>query len=190
MYLVEARNTNITSCKIHNDCKIIGEAFSNCSNLTSIEIPDKVLDITINSFYHCSSLQTVIFGKSVKRIGAYAFNFCSSLQMAIFPNSLEYIWEYAFADCSNLKTVYIPNSVTFINLGSFCESEAIIYCQDTIYNKWESGWNYKKIQGVTSPCHGKLQINLRFLSACTIFVQKCDNCCLINIKEKDYEVFD
>ena len=37
---------------------------------------------------------------------------------------------------------------------------------------------------------GKQQINLRFLSACTIFVQKCDNCCLINIKEKDYEVFD
>ena len=156
LYLVKVRSTNITSCKIHNDCQIInGGAFNSCSNLTSIEIPDKVLNIKYATFYYCSSLKTVIFGKSVKYIEDYAFNYCSSLQMAIFPNSLKSIGGYAFADCSNLKIVYIPNSVTFINgvNPSFCDSEAIIYCQDAIYNKWESGWNYKKIQGVTSPSH-------------------------------------
>ncbi len=154
--LVRARNATITSCEINNGCRFIfGGAFNSCSNLTSIEIPDKVLNIGNGAFYYCSSLKSVIFGKSIKYIEDYAFNYCTSIQMAIFPNSLESIGGYAFADCSSLKTVYIPNSVSFINgvNPSFCNSEAIIYCQDTTYGKWERGWYYKQLQGVTSPGH-------------------------------------
>ena len=151
--LVKARNATITSCEINEGCRFIfGYAFSSCSNLTSIEIPDKVLDIGRVAFYHCSSLESVIFGKSVKYIEDDAFCFCSSLQMAIFPNSLKSI-RGGFGDCSSLKTIYIPNSVTFISGSPFTGSDAIIYIQDTIYNKWGNDWYLKQLQGVTSPRH-------------------------------------
>ncbi len=58
----------------------IGEsAFSGCSNLRSVTIPDSVTSIGSYAFYNCSSLTSITIPDSVTSIGTGAFSGCSSL---------------------------------------------------------------------------------------------------------------
>ena len=54
-------------------------AFSGCSNLTSVTIPNSVTSIGGYAFYDCSSLTSVTIPNSVTSIGYTAFLKCSSL---------------------------------------------------------------------------------------------------------------
>ena len=71
-------------------------AFSLCSGLTSVSIPNTVTSIGYAAFYKCSGLTS--------------FN---------IPNSVTSIGEYAFSDCSGLKTLIIEDGDTELNVGSF-----------------------------------------------------------------------
>ena len=90
-------------------------AFSDCSSLTSIEIPASVETIEATAFKRCSKLTTVTFekGSQLKTIGggyssSYyhgAFSDCSSLTSIEIPASVETVEAAAFSDCSQLATV-------------------------------------------------------------------------------------
>ena len=90
-------------------------AFSDCSSLTSIEIPASVETIEATAFKRCSKLTTVTFekGSQLKTIGggyssSYyhgAFSDCSSLTSIEIPASVETIEATAFKRCSKLTTV-------------------------------------------------------------------------------------
>ena len=54
-------------------------AFSSCSKLTSVTIPDSVTSIGTNAFYNCYRLTNVIIGNSVTNIGDGVFTGCTSL---------------------------------------------------------------------------------------------------------------
>ena len=59
---------------------ILYGAFSNCSMLTNIAIPDSVTSIGSSAFSRCSSLTSITIPDSVTSIGSSAFSGCSSLE--------------------------------------------------------------------------------------------------------------
>ena len=71
-------------------------AFSGCSGLTSVEIPNSVTSIGYEAFCSCSGLTSVEIGNSVTSIGAYAFSGCSVLTSVNIPNSVTSIGNSAF----------------------------------------------------------------------------------------------
>ena len=88
--------------------KVVGigyGAFSDCSSLTSVTIPDGVTSIGFDAFEKCSSLTSVVIPGSVTSIGNGAFEGCSSLTSVVIPNSVTSIGDGAFRDCSSL-TIY------------------------------------------------------------------------------------
>ena len=101
--------------------------FSDCTALTSIEIPASVETIEAAAFKGCSSLATVTFekGSQLKTIGggdfpSYyygAFSYCSSLTSIEIPASVETIKASAFKGCSSLATVTFENGSQLKTIG-------------------------------------------------------------------------
>ena len=95
------------------------DAFSRCSGLTSITIPNSVTSIGDYAFRFCSSLTSITIPNSVTSIGDYAFTGCNGLTNITIPNSVTSIGKSAFIGCSGLTSITIPNSVTSIGSYTF-----------------------------------------------------------------------
>lgn len=114
-YTVSADSTSIYGDivipAIHNELPVkVIDSFFNCSNITSVTIPDSVETINGNAFQSCTSLATVQMGNNVKSVGYYAFSECP-ITSIIIPDSATSLGFCAFYGCENLKTVYIGQNV-------------------------------------------------------------------------------
>ena len=119
--------------------QIADNGFANCTALKQINLPDNINVIGKKAFSGCSSLSSIkIPNASV--IGDSAFWLCSSLTSVVIPKGVTFIGYRAFEDCSSLTSVVIPDSVTSIGDDAFqgCESLAI-YCEA---EKQPEGWHY------------------------------------------------
>jgi hypothetical protein len=97
-------------------------AFAYCSNLTSIKMPDSIVEIGDFSFTYCTSLASITMPDNVLSIGASAFDSCSNLTSVTIPNSVMGIGSAAFYNCGSLTFITIPASVNYIlsYAFSFC----------------------------------------------------------------------
>lgn len=112
--------STLTSVTIPNSVTIIGnKAFSGCSGLTSVTIPNSVITIGTHTFNGCSGLTSVTISNSMTTIADHAFECCYSLTSVTIPNSVTSIGFCAFYECSGLTTVTIPNSVNYIGMDAF-----------------------------------------------------------------------
>ena len=94
-------------------------AFSYCTGLTSITIPNSVTSIGTYAFYGCSGLTSITIPNSVTSIGDWAFHGCSGLTSITIPNSVTSIGGLAFHNCTGLTSITIPDSVTSIGGWAF-----------------------------------------------------------------------
>ena len=98
----------------------IGEsAFSGCTGLTSITIPNSVMGIGNSAFSGCTGLTSITIPNSVTEIGSWAFSGCTGLTSVTIPNSVTSIGTSAFSGCTGLTSITIPNSVTSIGVAAF-----------------------------------------------------------------------
>ncbi|MBR0142512.1 MAG: leucine-rich repeat protein [Ruminococcus sp.] len=100
--------------------KIDWIAFSGCTGLTSINIPDNVTSIGEWAFLGCTNLTSINIPDGVTSIEGNTFAGCTRLTSINIPDSVTIIREYAFIDCTNLTSINIPDSVTNIEHSAFC----------------------------------------------------------------------
>ncbi len=114
--------SDLTNVTIPESVSEIGNyAFSLCTSLTSVSVPNSVNYMGEGVFYACSNLKTVILPNAITRIPVHTFNECNSLNSISIPESVTDIGGYAFRECSKLTSVTIPNSVTSIGVWAFSE---------------------------------------------------------------------
>ena len=132
-------------------------AFSNCSGLTSINIPSSVTKIENGAFYNCTSLTSVSLPNGLESIGSNTpydhygtFEGCTSLTSITIPNSVTSIGYYAFVRCSGLTSINIPNSVTSIEYSAFsrCSGLTSITIPNSVTIIRESA--FSRCSGLTS----------------------------------------
>ena len=142
-------STDVIIPSYYNGCNVtsIGSrAFSGCTGLTSITIPDSVTSIDSWAFEDCSGLTSITIPNSITSIGSFAFHGCSSLESITIPfvgakagvtssDSYQYPFGYIFGTSSYIGSVateqfyygsstssteydtyYIPSSLKFVTV--------------------------------------------------------------------------
>lgn len=113
--------SNITSISLPNSITSIGaSAFSGCTSLSSpITIPTGEKIIPNNAFANCSALTSVTIPEGVEEIGRNAFSGCTNLKEPILPSSINKLGIYCFYNCNNLNSINIPDGITEIPQYAF-----------------------------------------------------------------------
>lgn len=150
--VLSPQNKNLTIANIKEEIKFNNElykvtrignmAFESCCELTTIILPNSILEIGDCAFLFCDNLKSIILPNSVKKVGGGAFGYCHNLNEIVHnnhifahmpesykgaysvPNGIEIIADEAFDGCDQLTSVTIPNSIKHIDGIAFicCEN--------------------------------------------------------------------
>lgn len=133
-------NSVLYEGKYYSVTSIGFNAFSNCSGLSSITIPNSITKIGDQAFYGCSGLTSITLPNSITSIGEQSFYGCSGLTSLTIPNSVTEIGSHAFASCSALSTINMSNNVTSVGNEAFSETswyknqpDGLIYISKVTY---------------------------------------------------------
>ena len=121
-------------------------AFSLCTGISELTIPESVVEIQSRAFDSCKSLESITIPDTVNTIGNGAFLNCTGLKSVHLPNGLQILPDGIFQDCRKLTLVNIPSSVGIIQENAF-----------------ENCASLTKIEIPTSVC----QIGCKAFSGCT-----------------------
>ncbi|MBQ7700114.1 MAG: leucine-rich repeat protein [Clostridia bacterium] len=93
----------------------VGEkAFSECTAIKSVTLPEGLIEIGKQAFWRCRSLQSINLPEGLKEIKDGAFGTCGSVVSVTLPDSLETLGFGAFSLCG-LTSIEIPDKITSLN---------------------------------------------------------------------------
>ena len=121
--------------KADGTCRVnkVGECVDTEIIIPSVSPSGEVVtEIGAGAFADCSDITSVMIPDSVTNIGYYAFGNCKQLNRIVLPKNLTGIDDEAFTDCYELTDVYYPGTEydwTKISIGahSECLESAIIH---------------------------------------------------------------
>ncbi len=88
---------------------IASEAFYGCLNLTSITLPNTIVNIGFHSFANCPLLEEIVIPASIQQINSNAFSYSEGLNyIYILKNVPFYLWEDAFSDINDHVHIVVP----------------------------------------------------------------------------------
>ena len=118
-------NTNLTSVTLPEGLVEIGNyAFSGCKNLESVTLPESLTTLGDRAFYACKLLKTIKIPSGVTAIPGSCFDGCSSLESVTIPEGVTDIGDSAFSGC-NLNALTLPESLEKIGSWAFYHNRSV-----------------------------------------------------------------
>lgn len=133
---------------------ISAKAFMDCTNLTTISLPETLRTIGTCAFYGCSNLDGVTLPSSLTAIGTSAFAECTALTSVAIPSGVTTVNMEAFKNCKSLTEVTVAAGVQKIedNVFEGCENlESILLPSSLKTLGWYAFQNCKSLKSVTIP---------------------------------------
>ncbi len=93
--------------------------FAGCISLTSVTIPNTLREIRAGMFFNCQALTSIVIPDSVTNIESGAFSGCHGLTSVTLSKNLTTISTNLFGMCIGLEDVVIPEGVTKIETRAF-----------------------------------------------------------------------
>lgn len=117
--------SNLTSVHLPESIRAIGNnAFENCTSLTSVNLPEGITRLPRDLFYFCWNLRSISIPSTVTNIGYGCFAYTSITEIVI-PDGMEYLRSGAFTFCPLTKVV-LPRSMTYLDDQMFETSNPYI----------------------------------------------------------------
>lgn len=123
-----------TSITIEGD---IGAAFMNCTQLTTVILPETIETINFSSFAQCTNLKNINL-ESVKTVEGKAFEKCNALRIADLKSAMG-IGENAFVN-SGIKYLRLGESLESLGLYSFSNTTDLTIYYDAGAEAWANQW--------------------------------------------------
>ena len=126
-----------------NEKKVLGildGAFFNQKGITRVYLLNGLISIGNEAFSGCSALTKIEIPETVTHIGKYAFRDCYDLEELTLNEGLLSIGERAFEDCVALTEVFIPESVTVIEASAFAGCDNLVIKTTIPQEEWPAGW--------------------------------------------------
>lgn len=110
-----------------------GKAFSHCTKLWKIELPENITiiedgetyDGEIRGTFANTAITNISIPNAVTSIGRYAFRFCTYLKRVQLGNKITIIGYEAFRKCISLSNIILPNSLVEIESNVFYDCETL-----------------------------------------------------------------
>ena len=102
-------------------------AFSACTALQEIAIPETVIEIGYSAFDGCSSLSKIILPDGLTKIESSVFSGCTALQEVTIPESVTEIGQNVFYGCTGLKSLILPQGLKTIGSSAFKKCSSLTY---------------------------------------------------------------
>ena len=125
-------------------------------SVTYNDVTYSVVSIGEEAFYQCSNLTSVVIPNSVKTIGNMAFRNCSNLTGVVIPNSVKTIGDEAFYGCNSLTSITFGNGIESVGSRAFASSIATVNIADL------SAWckiNFENVEANPVSISEKLYLN-------------------------------
>ncbi len=97
---------------------VIGHSVFNGKNITSVEIPDTIVEIQDYAFSSNQDLKNIKLPKNLKTLGSNVFFNCRNLASVELPPTIEDLGLYTFS-ATGLKNVTIPESSTLTKIDHY-----------------------------------------------------------------------
>ena len=128
--------------RFNNLVSIDNDAFSGCTNLNTLSLPNSITSIESYAFYGCNSLNSITIPNSVDSISNYAFYGCNGLtSITVHAETPPVIYSSTFDYCLKSIPVYVPCGSleayqsaaywnTFTNIQENCSEQTVTLSQD------------------------------------------------------------
>ena len=160
-----SKNILISGCKntvIPSGVTVITENAFSGSDLTTLDIPDGLIQIRSNAFYNCSLLDSINISSTVAFIEPGAFSNCSNLSsINVNPNNSY----YDSRENCNAIIESIDYNLTYESLSGFSrqyslvKDQIVLGCKNTLIPQsvtsiyTYSFWGCKNLQAITIPAN-------------------------------------
>ena len=181
LYLYKGEMPENTKITLKNDTSGIADnAFSYCTNLTNIKIPDSVTIIGAWAFFSCPNLTAIEIPSSVIGIGVYALLGCGNL--TIYGNIGSYAESYAntnvipFVDI-NKKITTLTSKVDNISVNGTFDNGVILNVEKATVENAITAYNItlKDENGNTIQPNGTITVSIPSDKAnCKVYLIKED----------------
>ena len=137
--------SNLTSITLPEGITSLGEyCFSGCSSLTSITLPKGITSLRAGCFSRCSSLTSITLPEGITSLRNHCFHGCSSLTSITLPKGITSLENACFYDCTSLTSLTLPEGITSLGDGCFsgCSSLTNISFPSSLKKLYDNIFKY------------------------------------------------
>lgn len=132
---------NFTYMEEGNEVTILGYIGTDSDIVIPKKINNKpVTEISYEAFSDCTNLRSVMIPESVTKIECRAFRNCTSLTSITIPDNVTSIENHVFENCNSLENITISDSVAEIGYQAFYDtawyenqSDGLVYAGKVLY---------------------------------------------------------
>lgn len=120
-------------------------AFSGCSSIESVIVPNSITTVDVSAFRNCALLQNVEFYGNNNVVPVECFYECAALKNVRLSAYLTTIKSRAFAGCTSLEYLELPDTIQSIS------SNAFNGCDNLILGVWSNSYAQEYAIGNSMP---------------------------------------